>query len=141
MVLLAKQHGLMLHVHGDADSIERLFAQDPEARIVWAHGGLEPPARVRELLRRYAHLWAELSSRNDLTSEGHLTPAWRELFLEFPDRFMVGTDTAAPAKWLKISSMAAVTRAWLAELPLDVAERIAYKNGEAILTARFVPAR
>jgi hypothetical protein len=28
-------------------------------------------------------------------------------------------------------------RAWLAELPAEVAERIAYKNGEAVLTEEF----
>lgn len=137
MVQLAKQHGLMLHVHGDADAIQRLFAQDPDARIVWAHAGFEPPARVRELLRRYRALWAELSSRGDLASEGHLKGEWRILLMEFPDRFMVGTDTGAPATWFKIGAMAAITRGWLAELPSEVAERIAYKNGEALLTARF----
>ncbi|MBI5854791.1 MAG: amidohydrolase [Nitrospirae bacterium] len=137
MVQLAKQHGLMLHAHADADAIERLFRQDPEARIVWAHAGFEPPARVRELLRRYAHLWAELSSRGDLAPEGHLAAEWRELLLEFPDRFMVGTDTGAPSRWLGMSSVATATRTWLAELPVEVAERIAYKNGEALLTARF----
>ncbi len=137
MVQLAKERGLLLHVHGDADSIERIFAQDPDTRIVWAHAGFEGPPRVRELLRGHAHLWAELSSRNDLAPEGHLAAEWRGLLLEFPDRFMVGTDTGAPATWLKISSMATVTRAWLGELPLDVAERIAYKNGESVLTVRF----
>ena len=137
MVELAKQHGLMLHVHGDADSIERIVRQDPEAQIVWAHGGFESPGKVQELLRRHVHLWAEVSSRGDLIAEGHLTPAWRDLFMEFPDRFMVGTDTGAPAIWMKISSIASGTRQWLAELPAEVAERVAYKNGEAVLTDRF----
>jgi hypothetical protein len=62
---------------------------------------------------------------------------WRELFLEYPDRFMVGTDTGSPSRWLGMSSVATATRTWLAELPVEVAERIAYKNGEAVLTARF----
>ena len=66
LVLLAKQHGLMLHAHSDADAVERLFRQDPEARIMWAHAGYEPPTLVRELLRRHTHLWVELSSRDDL---------------------------------------------------------------------------
>jgi hypothetical protein len=37
MVALAKQYGLMLHAHSDVDAIERLFAQWPQARILWAH--------------------------------------------------------------------------------------------------------
>jgi hypothetical protein len=137
MVQLAKQHGLMLHAHADADAIERLFRQDADARIVWAHAGFEPPSLVRELLRRYDHLWTELSSRSDLAPNGRLVAEWRELFLEFPDRFMVGTDTGSPSRWLGMSEIATATRTWLAELPVDVAERIAYKNGEAALTARF----
>lgn len=137
MVQLAKQHGLMLHAHADADAIERLFRQDADARIVWAHAGFEPPSLVRELLRRYDHLWAELSSRSDLAPNGRLVAEWRELFLEFPDRFMVGTDTGSPSRWLGMSEVATATRTWLAELPVEVAERIAYKNGEAVLTARF----
>src|SRR5262249_13264153 len=37
MVQLARQYGLFLHAHSDADAVERLFKQWPEARILWAH--------------------------------------------------------------------------------------------------------
>jgi hypothetical protein len=134
LVQLAKQHGLMLHVHSDADAVERLFRQDPEARIIWAHAGYEKPLRVRELLRRHKNLWSELSSREDVTMRGHLAPDWRETLLEFPDRFMIGTDTHAPDRWSMIASNAAQVRAWLGELPQEIAERVAYKNGEALLS-------
>jgi hypothetical protein len=30
---------------------------------------------------------------------------------------------------------------WLADLPPDIAERIAYQNGEAVLTAEFAKRR
>jgi hypothetical protein len=43
MVQLAKQHKLWLHLHGDSDAIERVLAQDPEARILWAHSGFDRP--------------------------------------------------------------------------------------------------
>jgi hypothetical protein len=137
IVQLAKQRGLMLHAHSDADAIERLFRQDPDARIIWAHAGFEPPLRVRDMMRRYKSLWAELSSRGDLAPNGQLTGEWRALLLEFPDRFMVGTDTFTPERWTVIGSSASSVRAWLAELPVEVAERVAYKNGESVLTAAF----
>ena len=111
LVQLAKRHGLMLHAHSDANAVERLFRQDPEARIIWAHAGYEKPPRVRELLRRHKNLWPELSSREDLTMRGHLAPEWRETLLEFPDRFMIGTDTHAPDRWSMIASTAAQVRA------------------------------
>jgi hypothetical protein len=47
IVQLARQHGLMLHAHSDADAIERLFRQYPEGKILWAHAGFEAPERVR----------------------------------------------------------------------------------------------
>ena len=133
IVQLAKQHGLMLHVHGDADAIERFFRQDPDARILWAHAGFEAPERVRELLRRHRNLWADLASRSDHGAGGKVAPDWRPVFLEFPDRFMVGTDTFVPERWRYVLEHASWSRAWLADLPPDVAERIAWKNGEVVL--------
>lgn len=137
IVQLAKQQGLLLHAHSDADAVERLFRQDPEAGIVWAHAGYEQPPRVREMLRRHKNLWPELSSRDDVTPNGRLNEEWRTILQEFPDRFMIGTDTHAPERWSVIGSHAELVRAWLAELPTEVAERIAYKNGEALLTETF----
>jgi hypothetical protein len=132
IVQLARQHGLMLHAHGDADAIERLFRQDPDARILWAHAGFERPERVREMLRRHPRLWADLAFRSDPGSGGKVAPEWREAFLEFPDRFMLGTDTYVPERWHYVADNAAWARAWLGDLPPDVAERIAWKNGEAL---------
>ena len=132
MVQLAKQHDLMLHAHSDADAIERLFAQWPEARIIWAHAGFEPPEAVRAMLRKHPTLWADLSFRSDFASGGKPLPAWREAFLEFPDRFMVGTDTYVPERWHFVAEHARRSREWLGDLPPDVAERIAWKNGEAL---------
>jgi hypothetical protein len=137
IVQLARQYGLMLHAHSDADAVERLFRQDPAARILWAHAGFEPPQRVREMLRKYRNLWADLAYRTDHAPGGKLAPEWREVFLEFPGRFMVGTDTFVPERWQYVPEHAAWSRGWLADLPAEVAERIAWKNGEAL----FVGAR
>jgi predicted TIM-barrel fold metal-dependent hydrolase len=133
IVELARQHGLMLHAHSDADAVERLFRQDPDARILWAHAGFERPERVREMLRAHKNLWADLAFRTDHAPGGKLAPEWREAFLEFPGRFMVGTDTFVPERWHFVPEHAAWSRGWLADLPPDVAERIAWKNGEAVL--------
>jgi hypothetical protein len=59
------------------------------------------------------------------------------VLLEFPARFMIGTDTSVPESWNGISSNATFVRTWLKDLPGEVAEQIAYKNGEAVLTAEF----
>jgi hypothetical protein len=132
IVQLAKQYGLLLHAHSDVDAIERIFQQDPGARVLWAHSGFEQPAKVREMLRKHKNLWADLAFRSDQGSGGKVTPEWREVFLEFPDRFMVGTDTFVPERWHYVPEHAAFSRGWLSDLPADVAERIAWKNGETL---------
>jgi len=132
MVQLAKQHGLMLHAHSDADAVERLFMQWPDARILWAHAGFEKPDRVRAMLRKHRNLWADLAFRTDYASGGKPLPEWREAFLEFPDRFMLGTDTYVPERWNFVAENARWSREWLKDLPPEVAERIAWKNGEAV---------
>lgn len=132
VVELAREHRLFLHSHSDADAIERQFAQDPQARIIWAHSGFEGPDKVREMLRRHRNLWADLAYRSDHASGGKVAPGWRELFLEFPDRFLVGTDTFTPERWHYVVDHANWSRGWLADLPRDVAEKIAWRNGETL---------
>ena len=133
MVQLAKQHGLTLHAHSDADAVERLFAQWPDARILWAHAGFERPERVRAMLRKYRNLSADLAFRTDHAAGGKVKPEWREAFLEFPDRFMLGTDTYVPDRWHVVQEHAQWSRQWLKDLPPEVAERIAWKNGKVLV--------
>ncbi len=129
VVQLAREHKLYLHSHSDADAIERQFRQDTNARILWAHSGFEPPEKVREMLRKHKNLWCDLAFRSDHANSGKVDAAWRAAFLEFPDRFMVGTDTFTPERWYYVGEHARWSRQWLADLPRDVAERIACKNG------------
>ena len=139
VVQLAREHKLFLHSHSDADAIERQFKQDPNARILWAHSGFDAPAKVREMLRKYKNLWCDLAFRSDHATVGvgggKVDPAWRAAFLEFPERFVVGTDTFTPERWYYVPEHARWSRQWLADLPRDVAERIAWKNGETIFTS------
>ncbi len=141
MVELARKYGLMLHAHSDVDAIERMFKQDPKARILWAHAGFTDPASVREMLRKHKNLWADLAFRTDHAPGGKLAPEWREAFLEFPDRFMVGSDTYVAERWHFVPEHASTARRWLSELPRDVAERIGWKNGEEVLGGAFVKRR
>jgi hypothetical protein len=135
VVQLAREHRLYLHSHSDADAIERQFAQDPQARILWAHAGFDTPERVRAMLRKHKNLWCDLAFRSDHASGGKVDPAWREAFIEFPERFLLGTDTFTPERWFYVQEHARWSRQWLADLPREVAERIAWKNGEALFTS------
>src|SRR5262245_48365655 len=96
VVALAKQYGLFLHSHSDSAAVEWHFKQDPDARVLWSHSGFENPENVRAMLRKYKNLWCDLAFLTSHASNGKVNPAWRAAFLEFPDRFMVGTDSFTP---------------------------------------------
>jgi predicted TIM-barrel fold metal-dependent hydrolase len=132
VVKLAKKYGLFLHAHSDVEAVERIFAQDPDARVLWAHSGFDQPEDVRALLRRHKNLWADLAFRSEQAAGGVVDPDWRAAFEEFPDRFMLGTDTFAPERWYYVKSHAEWSRAWLADLPDELARNIAYRNAETL---------
>ena len=133
MVAMARERGLLLHAHSDVDCIERLLRQWPEARILWAHSGFDRPEKVRETLRRHPRLWCDLAFRGDQATGGQVDGGWRAAFEEFPDRFMIGTDTFTPERWHYIPGHASYSRGWLADLPPAVAERIGWRNAETLL--------
>lgn len=137
MIELARQYNLVLHSHSDADAIDREFVQWPAARILWAHAGFASPASVRAMLHKHRNLWCDLAFRSDHAAGGKLDAEWRTLLIEFPDRFMVGTDTFTPERWPFVVEHARWSRDWLAELPPDVAEKIAYRNGEALFAGHL----
>jgi predicted TIM-barrel fold metal-dependent hydrolase len=122
--------GLLLHAHCDEEALEILFAHNPKARIIWAHTGFTTPlARVEELLRKYPALWGELSYRSDVSDSGKLAAEWKALFERHPKRFLVGSDTWVVERWNDYPAIMGGYRKWLGDLPREVAERIAWKNG------------
>lgn len=133
IIHLAKQHDLLLHAHSDSDAIDRIFHSYPDARVLWAHSGFDNPEEVRATLGKHPNLWSDLAFRSDQGRDRKVHDEWRQVFEEFPDRFMVGTDTFAPERWYYISSHADYSRAWLSDLPDDLARNIAFQNAERML--------
>ena len=137
IVALAVQRNLWLHAHCDDAALEILLAHDPGVKIVWAHTGFStPPATVARYFARYPNIVGELSYRYDVTEDGKLTRAWRELFLAYPDRFVVGSDTWVNECWARYREIMDYYRSWLTQLPPDVASRIASGNGERLFAPR-----
>ena len=132
------------HQLRSAEILERLFKQNPAARILWAHSGFDSPDTIRAMLAKHRNLWCDLAFRSEQGSGGKVPAEWRALLTDFPDRFMVGTDTYTPERWHYIVEHAAWSRAWLADLPPPLAERIAWRNADALFAGPFVksaPAR
>lgn len=134
VVDLAKQHNIFLHSHSDADAVARHFAQWPEATVLWAHSGFDSPADIRAMMERHPRLYGDLAYRTDHAFKGKVSDSWRQLFLDFPDRFMLGSDTFSPERWYYVIDHANWSREWLSDLPPDVAEQIAWKNARELAT-------
>ncbi len=133
VVQLAKQYGIFLHAHSDAKAVENIFSQNPDARVLWAHSGFAPYKLVRKMLESYPNLRADLAFRSEHADGGKVDDNWRKLFADFPDRFMIGTDTYTPERWYSVIEHANWTREWLKDLPADLADKIAYKNAQTLV--------
>lgn len=126
------------------DGLERFLAHNRKTRIVWAHVGGEPlatrtPAIVRELLTRNANLYMSFRLQRPrpeivadaLTPQGTLKPDWVRLISDFPDRFVLGTDTfyqdSPQARGGNAAGLENLQR-MLSQLPPDVARKVARDN-------------
>lgn len=134
---LAIERDIYLHVHSGAEPVRRLFAIEPRLKILWAHAGMsEPPDVIGPMLDRHKLLWAELSFRaGAIAPGGTIDPAWRDLFLKHPDRFVIGSDTYVTSRWGSYLELIEEHRRWLMQLPRDVAEKIAYRNAVRLFGA------
>ena len=135
LMQLAQERNLVVLAHVDDAAIDKLFAHAPKTRLIWAHTGIggAPIERVKALLQKHPTLVGELSYRPGLTQgEGGLSPAWRALMLEMPERFVVGSDTWINGRWDDYEGLMAQARRWLGDLPPAVARRIGWENGAGL---------
>ena len=131
LAALGVQRGLFLYAHTDAAGIEELLRRYPQARWLWAHAGLgEPFEVVARVADRNPALMIELSLKSEVAANGTLDPRWKDLFMRHPDRFLVGTDTWVTSQWDRFAQIQTALRAWLSQLPPDVAEKLAYRNAQ-----------
>lgn len=150
LIIFAEEKNLAVLAHVDDTAIDLLMAHSPtqgkNARLIWAHTGIggAPVARVDALLARYPLLMGELSYRPGLTcsdtqGQERLCPEWRTLLLKYPTRFLIGSDTWVNQRWQSYDALMQGYRAWLGELPADVARNIAWNNGARLLGLSLEP--
>jgi len=137
--------------HAFSDELEHLLAHNPKSPVIWSHAG-QPrdqypvmghatTRNLEELLVKYPNLYIDLSGGMLLippaapdslvNPDGTIRQAWSVLFQQFPGRFIAGVDVGPdPAR---VKKAVTYLRYVLGQLPLDVAENIAYKNVERII--------
>jgi amidohydrolase family protein len=103
------------------NDLRALFKRHPKTSIIWAHTGLgrvvAPPknhlAIVDAILQNpdFRHVSVDISwdeTAKYIIASPEATKQWAELIERYPDRFLFGSDTAAPAdqsKYLKTFNM------------------------------------
>lgn len=128
-------------LQGNIELFEALLSHNPATRIIWAHtadttGDLSAEL-LRDLLVKHTNLYLSLrlaparrqatdGKDNILDSAGNIQTEWQRLIQDYPERFIIGSDIfwgerdAVPSQTLATS--------FLAQLPHDIAERIACLN-------------
>lgn len=128
-------------------AFERLLSHNRKARFTWAHLGSDPalqrtPELMRDLLTRHPNLYSAFRIHSMgfhptlvLDEKGILKPEWLKLIADFPDRFTMHTDIFYVSTWpprrgaKKTHEMA---QRMLAQLPPDIARKLAYENAQRI---------
>jgi len=130
IIVLASTRQLPLLIHGDPAVIDTVYAIAPKQPVIWAHAGAFPyPDLVSDYLRRYSNLSIDVSMRDErIAPDGVINDDWYELFMTYPDRFMIGVDTYSTARWQRFTSAVETVRNWLDQLPDEVALQLAYVN-------------
>lgn len=123
-------------------ALERLLAHNRKARIVWSHVGWDntgqrTAALTRRLLAAHPNLYVSvkmgpdsLSANRPLRRGEGLDPEWKALIVEFPDRFLIGTDQffVTPRSSKKFPPHPGTGRALLDALPPEIARKIGLEN-------------
>lgn len=135
--------------------LESMLQEFPGAKVVWCHVGrnrnpvtwsqFKTPDGVRRLLAQYPNLYFDIVQSSpgskygptgyldavmyDLSGgKAGLGSRWRQLFIDYADRFVIGSDVNG-GRWDNYDSVFQTFRGIvLPALPRDVAEKIAFKN-------------
>ena len=141
VLAFAQREKLFVQPHADSRAVAELLNYMPDTTVLWAHAGVDATAaQIGALLDSWPKLSVELSLRTDIAPNGTLDPKWRELLIRHSGRFLIGTDTwtvggtfTGNERWDTYPEIVKGIRAWLAQLPPDIAEAIAYKNAERFI--------
>ncbi len=145
---LAAKYHVPVNIHFEHEYVDELYralAQSPSSTIIWAHCGDAPASLVAAAMRKYPNLYADLSCRNPILRDNpkkqlslsnddeRILPEWKALLIEFPDRFLLGFDLWVPDRIGYLDELVAYDRNVLGQLPLPVAEKIAFRNAEKLI--------
>ncbi len=129
------------YLEANLAQFERFLSRNREAKIVWAHAGLEiTPFRTAQLcadlLQRHNNLYMSIRLTRGspkpsaaMDTSGQLKNEWKQLFTRFPDRFVFGSESMYGSSMSSMFDYQFVLyQKLLAQLPPTVARKIASEN-------------
>jgi len=140
-------------LQANIEAFERLLAHNCKTKIVWAHAGSDPlgyftPTLVRGLIERHPNLALSVRPTSPrpgamVHPTGDVDAEWIAVLRDFPDRFVLGSDTMIVATHYtgpptprlfsnRGEGQRRGIRRLLSVLPPDMARRIGYENAERI---------
>lgn len=135
-----------IHIEWDSDTVDQLqnmLASYPDVPLKLAHCGKTSSADdIRAIMSKYANVYCDMSSRPGpfltrdpsvivFTVNGFQQNGWRKLIEDLPDRFTVGIDDVV--SWNEYEEVVEIIRkGLLANLSLETAEKVAYKNADRL---------
>ncbi len=134
---------IQLHLEGDLDTLNELSEQlrnFPKAKVILSHClPYSGPETVQRLFDQHPNLFCEISAGGPVhkvarifNAEG-ISPRFEPVILRNVDRFLLGTDPCCGLDHLYDDMILELRQYFLARLPRETAERIAFKNAERLL--------
>lgn len=134
---------IQLHLEGDEDTLAELRDQltsFPSAKVILSHCLPYSSAQtVQRLFDQHANLYCEISAGGPvhkvarIFNDAGISPRFEPIILQYADRFLLGTDPCCGLDHLYDDMILELRNYFLARLPRDVAEKIAYKNAQRLL--------
>ena len=141
---LANRHGGFVQIHMQADpenlaDLERYLGEFPKANTVLSHSlPYSKQPMLRELLAKHPNLYLDLSRKGSILNDKEAAQAftassgpkdnWLKTIEQFPDRFMVGSDTHAPDEHRYDDVMKEFRQGLFPYLRPETVKKVAYEN-------------
>ena len=139
----------MLALAGDYEAqmnaLENLLRRHAKHPFALTHMGQLSAEEARRLIEAHSNIHFLTSHANErftrasrqpwttMVDYGGLKPAWRELVIEHPSRFILAFDNVWERHWSDMYvEQAKLWRNALGELPKDVAHAVAHRNAERL---------
>lgn len=154
LLKLAERYEVPMLIHidsGNEQTFLRLCLANPGIRMIFAHaGGNLGPSHIEKILKQCSNVWIDFAARDPWRYDGlskedfTLLPEWKALVLDYPERFITGTDPvwkvtrwstwdSGDEGWTHYQKLYDYHWTWMNDLPEDVRRKIAWENTQTLL--------